>query len=581
VTDALLAQADAIAAMPDGLEKTRVMTERFGRSGLALIPLLNQGSEALRKQFEEADKLGIVIDTKTAAAAERFNDNLTRLKSSMDAAWLTIAEGLLPTLVQLTDSFIVSATEGGNLSSVLQFLTGWVKGVIVGVDALVQVLGSLADMIAASIVIQWQVFNRALQATLQIFPLLLDSLKAIGAALKDFGERLGTITTAIALAAQGNWVAAAGVMKSATVGLGDELERMRDRLVANSARAAEVVKVQATGVFEEIRGLSQNALDEMSTRWSNFWERSMGSFSMVAPPGAGGAAAGGPAGPPTMTNPLQYAQPIGPGIGDEASFGQVMMDRLLVLGEAFTQFSQNAANAVAGGIGSAIDTVSDGIWQVIDGTATWGQLFQQVARSIISDLIRIALQYVIGKLIMMAIDRVFHTQSQQQSTQTATTASVAGLGKAGEQGGWVGLIIYLALLAAGIAAVVAMTSGFAAGGITPGKATPAIVGEEGPEFVVNARGLREVGPGFLEGINAGLIGAADIAAGVPAAVAGNVPQGAAGAGRMMGEAQGGRAVVVVVVNTEADAMRVLESEAGQARIVHGVTGQRIEIGIPT
>jgi hypothetical protein len=106
-TDALLKElADRFARMPDGIEKTALATELLGRSGAKLIPLLNGGSQGLRDMAEEAAQLGVIIDTKTAKAAEQFNDNLTRLGQLARGFGNDLAAQFLPLLVEVTDLLV-------------------------------------------------------------------------------------------------------------------------------------------------------------------------------------------------------------------------------------------------------------------------------------------------------------------------------------------------------------------------------------------------------------------------------------------------------------------------------------------
>lgn len=95
--DAVLADiADEFEAMPDGVEKTARAMELFGRSGAALIPLLNQGSNGIAEMRQEAHDLGLVISDETARAAEALNDDLTRLKGSALGLARGIASELIP-----------------------------------------------------------------------------------------------------------------------------------------------------------------------------------------------------------------------------------------------------------------------------------------------------------------------------------------------------------------------------------------------------------------------------------------------------------------------------------------------------
>lgn len=111
-SDALAKLADKFQRMPDGAQKSALAVQIFGRSGAELIPLLNSGSEGLAAMQDEAERLGIVIDTKAAKGAEIFNDNLTRLQRVQSGVTSQIVTGMVPTLVVLTNELVESAKAG-------------------------------------------------------------------------------------------------------------------------------------------------------------------------------------------------------------------------------------------------------------------------------------------------------------------------------------------------------------------------------------------------------------------------------------------------------------------------------------
>lgn len=107
-SDKVLAEiANKFAGYKDGAEKTALAVNLFGRAGAQLIPLLNGGSEGLAKLREEAEKLGIVLDTKTSKAAEEFNDNLTRLSAAATGVKYEIVRALLPALIALSEELLI------------------------------------------------------------------------------------------------------------------------------------------------------------------------------------------------------------------------------------------------------------------------------------------------------------------------------------------------------------------------------------------------------------------------------------------------------------------------------------------
>lgn len=113
-SDKVLADiAERFAGMRDGAGKTALAIDIFGRSGAALIPLLNSGRDGLAQVSTEASRLGLVFDTETAKAAEAFNDNLTRLQKVQEGWVNQITAEVLPALVDFSDfAFEVAASTG-------------------------------------------------------------------------------------------------------------------------------------------------------------------------------------------------------------------------------------------------------------------------------------------------------------------------------------------------------------------------------------------------------------------------------------------------------------------------------------
>lgn len=96
--DVLLDVAGAFASYKDGAAKTAIAVQLFGRAGADMIPLLNQGKAGILEEMDAARKLGVVISTDTAKAAEEFNDNLKTLKTSSSGFAVSLASGVLPLL---------------------------------------------------------------------------------------------------------------------------------------------------------------------------------------------------------------------------------------------------------------------------------------------------------------------------------------------------------------------------------------------------------------------------------------------------------------------------------------------------
>jgi hypothetical protein len=90
--------------MEDGATKTALAIQIFGKSGAEMIPLLNGGADGMKRLAEESDRTGNTISTKTAAAAEKFNDTLTRIGEIMQGVVNKVMEAALPALQSLADT---------------------------------------------------------------------------------------------------------------------------------------------------------------------------------------------------------------------------------------------------------------------------------------------------------------------------------------------------------------------------------------------------------------------------------------------------------------------------------------------
>jgi hypothetical protein len=109
MSDVLLDVADRFKAMPNGAEKSRAAVELFGKAGVSLIPMLNNGKQGLADLTAEAEKLGLVLSGETAASAELINDNITRLKKTADGLGRQLLTALAPALSILTTEMAQNA----------------------------------------------------------------------------------------------------------------------------------------------------------------------------------------------------------------------------------------------------------------------------------------------------------------------------------------------------------------------------------------------------------------------------------------------------------------------------------------
>jgi len=97
--------ANAIAKMPDGLEKTNVMTQIFGRSGKDLgdtmAALANGG---LDNAMKKAKEFGLAVGDDGVNASIEFGKKSAELQMRMEGMSVTIGNALLPAIMPFMDT---------------------------------------------------------------------------------------------------------------------------------------------------------------------------------------------------------------------------------------------------------------------------------------------------------------------------------------------------------------------------------------------------------------------------------------------------------------------------------------------
>ncbi len=102
-SDAVLIEvANRFAVMTNETEKSALAQKLFGKSGAELIPLLNEGGEAIAAMVAEGQRLNPVT-AESAALAGQFNDNLDRLRAIVAGAGVSIANNFMPQLIRISE----------------------------------------------------------------------------------------------------------------------------------------------------------------------------------------------------------------------------------------------------------------------------------------------------------------------------------------------------------------------------------------------------------------------------------------------------------------------------------------------
>src|SRR5581483_8498511 len=184
-------------------------------------------------------------------------------------------------------------------------------------------------------------------------------------------------------------------------------------------------------------------------------------------------------------------------------FGGQLRTELTSFVNQFGSGAHQLAGIITGTLNTAIGSTSQALTALIFKTGNWKQAFAQAAQSIVQNIIQIALQFVVSRLLMSALNRVAggadaaaaNAQASGAAAAWAPAATSAAIATEGVAAG-VGLAGYLSSLSAGVAGATALAG---AGGSLGSFASGGFTGDlEGyrfhkREFVFNEIATRTIG----------------------------------------------------------------------------------------
>lgn len=145
----LLDVAERFSKMSNGAEKSALAVKLFGKSGVDLIPLLNEGKAGIKELTDEAERMGIVLSSDTAKRAEEFNDNMERLKMGMQSVTISAMTGLLPALNDIAQAFIDLNNQKSDSAIFWTGIGNGMKGVVIAADSVVTALSEIGHGLVA------------------------------------------------------------------------------------------------------------------------------------------------------------------------------------------------------------------------------------------------------------------------------------------------------------------------------------------------------------------------------------------------------------------------------------------------
>lgn len=96
--------SDEYNAINDPVKRSQFAMEKFGRAGLDMAKLLEQGGDAIRSAAKEAKQFGLTLDDKAVQAARDFEIQLDNMGDRFEALKLKIGQAAVPALNSFFDT---------------------------------------------------------------------------------------------------------------------------------------------------------------------------------------------------------------------------------------------------------------------------------------------------------------------------------------------------------------------------------------------------------------------------------------------------------------------------------------------
>lgn len=264
--------ADRLSQIKNPTTRAAIAMMIFGRSGTALLPMLEQGAAGINELMEEARALGLTMSSEDAAAAEDFTDALGRLWKVVKMTTFQVGAAMAPALQELS----------GWVTKVVVTFNDWLKN---NRQVVVMVTKVAAAVVAGGIALV--LFGGTVSALGLVLGKLASVIVFVGTVFKTLGAAIAFLANPVvlviaAVAALGTYLLyASGAGAKALAWLGSKFEQLRatateafggigDALAAGDiALAAKVLWL--TLKMEFTRGV--NALQKMWLDFRNFFIR--------------------------------------------------------------------------------------------------------------------------------------------------------------------------------------------------------------------------------------------------------------------------------------------------------------------
>ena len=281
-----LALADALGSVEDEALANQLGFEILGDSFKQIKPLMDEGSDGIRKLMGEAGELGRTMSTEDANAAAAFADAMNRVSSVVKGVTMQVGAALAPAITEMAGK----VSDGAK--TVLDFVrnnktlivtVAKVAAIIVGVGTVIGTLGAMLVTIGAGIAALGTVVGAIASVIAAAFSpvgiIVLGVAAAIGAAVVALEKYFGFVSAGV------KWLGQAfGVVKeifNKTFGVIVQ-EIQAGNLQVAFGVAADAIELIWLELGENLLAYFDDVLVSMGQSFDRFLKRAIGIARAIA-----------------------------------------------------------------------------------------------------------------------------------------------------------------------------------------------------------------------------------------------------------------------------------------------------------
>lgn len=286
-TTILTSIADKLAVMPDGLEKTKIMTQLFGKSGKDLSDTLNAlANGGLAAAEEKARALGLAIGEEGVGKSIEFGKSIETIKLAAEGVAVSIGSMVMPVLLPLIEKF----SEWGvsvmpQVRAGIEAVFGWIQA---NVGPIIQALIGWLQQAVAWVTANWPKIRDTVvgafeQVRAAIEPIINAISAVVTAVFGAIGTFLNTHGTEIRTFLEGAWNGIqeilTGIWNVISTVVTGVFNAIRDFLATHGATiqaslqlAWDTIRTIVDTVIHAMQGIIDTVMAIIHGDWSKAWE---------------------------------------------------------------------------------------------------------------------------------------------------------------------------------------------------------------------------------------------------------------------------------------------------------------------